>query len=103
MFESRLNKGKPGGYAGLDNSGKLPIDKSYQNNFSRQINICEEDLIGSGTMEEKILAYLLSIDYKKATFDGEVMIIVNTCSSGGSSGSGISGEFGVGVGLSLLD
>ena len=94
MFESKLNKGKNGGYAGLDGQGKLLIENSNQNNFSRQINICQENLIGEGTIEEKILTYLLSINYKKAIFDGEVMIIVRTCSSGSS---------GVGVGLSLLD
>jgi hypothetical protein len=97
MFESKLNKGKNGGYAGLDGQGKLLIENSNQNNFSRQINICQENLIGEGTIEEKILTYLLSINYKKAIFDGEVMIIVRTCSSGGS------GSSGVGVGLSLLD
>jgi hypothetical protein len=102
MFESKLNKGKIGGYAGLDSTGKILIENSNQNNFSREINICEEDLIGSGTIEEKLLAYLLSIDYKKSIFDGEVMIIVRTCSSGGSGGSG--GDiWSMGIGLELLE
>lgn len=48
-------------------------------NFSRVLNVCENDLIGTGTIEEKLLNYLLLIDYKKQKYDGEVEIIVDQC------------------------
>ena len=79
MFESKINRGKPNGYAPLDSSGKIPIDSSQINNFSRTITICDSDLFGNGTIEEKILNYLTLIDYKKSNFDGDVNIIVNDC------------------------
>lgn len=79
MFESKLNKGKPGGYAPLDNFGKVPVESSQINNFSRSITICDNDLFGDGTIEEKILNYLILVDYKKSNFDGDVNIIINDC------------------------
>jgi hypothetical protein len=65
-----------------------------QNKFSREINICEENLSGIGTIEEQIVEYLVSIEYTKTAFDGEVMIIVDSCGSGGSGGDN---SFGIGL------
>lgn len=96
MFESKLNKGKNGGYAGLDGKGKMLLENSIQDNFSREINICEENLSGIGSLEEQIVEYLISIEYTKNIFDTDVMIIVDTCGSGGSGGF-------IGIGLSNLN
>lgn len=107
MFESKLNKGKPGGYPSLNSENKVSIENSQPiitgvtytgntiimdksdssefvvenivNNFSRTINICENDLLSGATIEEKILDYLSLIGYKKSDFDGEVNIIVDSC------------------------
>jgi hypothetical protein len=78
MFESKLNKGKPGGYAGLNISGEI-----YQNfiptQLSSTINICSENLIGTGTIEEKIVQYLQLEGYTKSTNSEDVYIIVEDC------------------------
>jgi hypothetical protein len=109
MFESKLNKDKAGGYPSLDKDAKVPYEHTQPiitgitytdgtlnliksdstefvveqviNNFSRTINICENDLLSSGTTEEKILDYLILMDYKKSAYDGDVDVIIESCSS----------------------
>jgi hypothetical protein len=39
MFESKLNRGKSGGYAPLNNFGKIPVENSQIDSFSRTITI----------------------------------------------------------------
>jgi hypothetical protein len=79
MFESKLNKGKIGGYAGLNGNGKVPVENIVYNNFSKTITVCENDLLGNGTIEQRLLDYLNLIDFKKTNFDSDINIVVENC------------------------
>lgn len=49
-------------------------DAMNQNNFSRTINIKASDLSGTGTLEEKIIAYVNSLPYIKEASDADIWI-----------------------------
>lgn len=93
MFESNLNKGKANGYTPLDNSKLVPAEFIPSSGISRILKICEENLSGVGTIEEQLIEYFDSIEFTKDNYDGEYMIIIDTCGSGSNGG---------GIGLNLL-